>query len=56
MKFSFSLMGVQIVAFEFAMPSRGIYPVPEEIWSEAELDAVNNYIFDTFEPDDDEDE
>lgn len=53
MKFSFSLMGVQIVAFEFAMPSRGIYPVPEEIWSEAELDAVNNYMF---ELDEDEDE
>lgn len=30
-------MGMELLAFEFSWPSRGVYPVPEEIWSEEEV-------------------
>lgn len=38
MKFGFSLMGMELFAFEFAWPSRGVYPVPDFIPSELDYD------------------
>lgn len=42
MKFSFNLMGMEFFSFEFCAPSRGIYPVPDFIPSEFELDEFES--------------
>lgn len=38
MKFSFSLMGMELFGVEFSWPARGVYPVPDYIPSEEELE------------------
>lgn len=37
MRFSFNLMGMELLSFEFAWPARGLYPVPDEIFMEDEV-------------------
>lgn len=38
MRFRVVLMGMELVSFEFAWPARGVFPVPESILSEEEIE------------------
>ena len=38
MRFHLNIMGVELFSVEFAWPARGVYPVPDNFYSEAELD------------------
>lgn len=37
MRFSLSILAMEIFSFEFALPSRGLYPVPDFYPSEDEV-------------------